>query len=153
MGHWIMPGPGGDLQRCWTLPTRLTEVIQCPKFALAVFQLGWHGAVRLCRRQQAAFGRPSPLPCPDGGFTFQVFQGHGDALGKCHLTVCHETGDHHQPTQHQRPAQQLKQGEQVEETGMSQPSEDELDQYHEMKADQYVEQRDPGLMNMGKDDH
>jgi hypothetical protein len=47
-----------------------------------------------------------------------------------------------------------KGGEQYkEETGMSQPSEDELDQYHETKADSYVEQRDPGLMNMGQDDH
>ena len=36
-----------------------------------------------------------------------------------------------------------------EETGLSQPSEDELDQYHEKKADMAAEQRDPGLMHMG----
>ena len=40
-----------------------------------------------------------------------------------------------------------------EETGLSQPSEDELDRYHEQKADSYVEQRDPGLSRMGQDDH
>ncbi len=36
-----------------------------------------------------------------------------------------------------------------EETGLSQPSEDELDHYHEQKADMAAEQRDPGLMHMG----
>ena len=40
-----------------------------------------------------------------------------------------------------------------EETGLSQPSEDELDHYHEQKADTAAEQRDPGLMKMGQDDH
>ena len=35
------------------------------------------------------------------------------------------------------------------ETGLSEPSEQPLDDYQEMKADSYVEQRDPGISHMG----
>jgi hypothetical protein len=43
--------------------------------------------------------------------------------------------------------------EHEEKTGLSQPSEDELDHYHEEKADMAAEQRDPGISHMGQDDH
>ena len=38
------------------------------------------------------------------------------------------------------------------ETGLSEPSEEAYDDYHEKKADMAAEQRDPGLMHMGDGD-
>ena len=36
-----------------------------------------------------------------------------------------------------------------EETGLSEESEERYDQHQSDKADQYMEQRDPGVINMG----
>jgi len=42
--------------------------------------------------------------------------------------------------------------EDAKEAGLSEPSDESANDYMDMKGDQYVEQRDPGIMHMGQGD-